>query len=197
MSDHNETSSAPDDGDEQWLPIAEVARVKGVARQTVWEKVAQLEKEGLLKTRSGPRGTKLVNFGEYEFLVRETSDLAKERAAETTQTGLEDPGYRSAQTRKIQVETAVKDYELRKLRGELVDVTRVNEVIAQVGEEIRKPIDQLPLRAEEVHAAAAGGGGGAVRSKLREIAFDVRGAVTEALRKLADLGGDTSGGSPP
>ena len=179
-----------------WLSISDVARVTGIHKSNVSRKVDELERDGQIEVRYGPNKTKLVNIGEYEFRVRETTDLAKEQAAVTAQANSEDPRYRDAQTRKIQIETAIKDYELQKLRGELVDVTRVNEVIAQVGEEIRKPIDQLPLRAEEVHAAAAGGGETAVRSKLREIAFDIRGAVTEALRKLAGLG-STSGGSPP
>ena len=193
MTDAGE-DSAPPEG--LWLSVSDVARVTGVHKSNVSRKVDELERDGLIEVRYGPNKTKLVNIGEYEFRVRETTDLAKEQAAVTAQANSEGPRYRDAQTRKIQVETAIKDYELQKLRGELVDVTRVNEVIAQVGEEIRKPIDQLPLRAEEVHAAAAGGGAGAVRGKLREIAFDVRAAVTEALRKLADLGG-TSGGSPP
>ena len=183
-----------DDDAEEWLPLAEVARIKGVTRQTVSERVARLEGQGLLTTRSGPGGTKLVNIGEYEFRVRETADLAKEQAAATAQANFDDPGYRNAQTQKIKIETAVKAYELRKLRGELVDITRVNDVVAQVGEEIRRPLDQFPLRADEIHAAGASGGAVAVRSKLKEIVFEVRGAITEALRKLADSGG-TSGDS--
>jgi hypothetical protein len=193
MSDIDDTSTTPDD--EQWLPIAELARIKGVARQTVWQKVTELESEGLLTTRPGPKNTKLVNVGEYEFRVRETADLVKEQAAATTRANFEDPALRDAQTRKLKIETALKVYELGERQGRLVDITRVNEVIAQVGEELRKPLDQLPLRADEVHAAAASGGAVAVRSKLRDIAFDLRGAAMEALRKLAELG-NKSGSSP-
>ena len=111
-----------------WLSISDVARVTGIHKSNVSRKVDELERDGLIEVRYGPNKTKLVNIGEYEFRVRETTDLAKEQAAVTAQANSEDPRYRDVQTRKIQIETAVKDYELQKLRGELVDVTRVNEV---------------------------------------------------------------------
>lgn len=177
----NDTTTGTDD--EQWLSIAELARLKGVARQTAHEKVMRLERQGLLTTRPGPGGTKEVNLGEYEHRTRELGDLVKEQAAATA-ASFDDPALRDAQRKKIQIETALKTYELAERRGQLVDVTRVTEVIAEVGAELRKPLDQLPLRADEIDAAARSGGAVAVRTKLKEIAFELRGAFTDALRKL-------------
>jgi hypothetical protein len=194
MSDDNQNPNDDDDGGGLWVPIAELARRKGVTKQTMWEKVTKLEGQGLLTTKPGRGGVKLVNVGEYEFRIKETGDLAKEQAAATAQGNLEDPAYRKAQLQKVQAEAALKDFELRQRHGELVDITRVKEVIAEVGEELRKPLDQLPSRADEVNAAAVSGGAAAVRNKLKEIGFELRAAFAEALRKL-DL--RTKGGSSP
>lgn len=174
-----------------WLSITDLARVKGVTRQTVWEKVSRFENQGLLTTKPGPGGTKLVNVGEYDYRVQEAGDLAKEQAAATAQANWDDPALRDAQTRKVRAEAALKAFELGERAGKLVEITHVKTVIAQVGEELRKPLDQLPLRADEINAAAVSGGAAAVRAKLRDIVFDLRTAFAEALRKL-DLRGNGS-----
>jgi len=135
-----------------------------------------------------------VNVGEYDYHVKETADLVKEQAAATLRASQESPELRRLQEQKMRAEAALKDVELRERTGQLVDITRVEEVIAEVGEELRKPIEQLPLRAEEISAAAVSGGVQAVRGKLKQIAFELRGAFAEGLRKL-DL--RSKGGSSP
>lgn len=179
MSDFDQNTDPED-----WMSIAELAQFKGVTKQTVSEKVIRLESEGLLKTRAGPKGTKLVNVGEYDYRIRETGDLAKEQAAATAQASFQDPALRDAQARKLRAEAALKTYELGERAGHLVNITRVNEVIAEVGEELRKSTEQLPLRADEIHAAALSGGAVAVRTKLKTIVFELRSAFTDALRRL-------------
>ena len=194
MSGSDDIATPPPPDEEMWLSIAALAVMKGVSRQTVWEKVERLERQGLLATKPGPGGTRLVNVGEYDYHVKETADLVKEQAAATLRASQESPELRRLQEQKMRAEAALKDVELRERTGQLVDITRVEEVIAEVGEELRKPIEQLPLRAEEISAAAVSGGVQAVRGKLKQIAFELRGAFAEGLRKL-DL--RSKGGSSP
>jgi len=194
MSGSDDIATPPPPDEEMWLSIAALAVMKGVSRQTVWEKVERLERQGLLATKPGPGGTRLVNVGEYDYHVKETADLVKEQAAATLRASQESPELRRFQEQKMRAEAALKDVELRERTGQLVDITRVEEVIAEVGEELRKPIEQLPLRAEEISAAAVSGGVQAVRGKLKQIAFELRGAFAEGLRKL-DL--RSKGGSSP
>lgn len=171
-----------------WLPIAELAELKGKTRQTVWEKVSRLEADGLLTTKRGQGGSRLVNVAEYDRAVNETTDFAREQAAETVRLNREadwgDTRLRDANRRKVEYEAALKSIELKKAVGALVEITQMNEVIAEVGEEIKKPLEQVLLRADEITAAASSGGAVAVRTKLREIIFAVRTEIAEALAHL-------------
>ncbi len=74
------SNSAPSPDTELWLSQTELAEMKGVTRQTIWEKVTRLEQDGLLATRPGPHGTKLVPVAEYDRLVGETTDFARQKA---------------------------------------------------------------------------------------------------------------------
>lgn len=184
MTDTSE-ESAPEG---LWVSISDLARVKGVHKSNISRKVDELERDSLIEVRNGPNKTKLVNLAQFDSVVGETTDLAKEQGAETARYSREaewgDTRFRDAQTRKAEYEADLKSIEVRKQLGQLVDVARAEEVIAEVGEEQRKVIEQLTLRADELHSAALSGGVTSVRAKLKEIVFDLRGAFTEALKKL-------------
>jgi DNA-binding transcriptional MocR family regulator len=187
MSPDDQTNDDPAD-DGLWMPIAELARLKGVERQTVHERVSKLESEGMLTTRPGKGKTRLVNVAEYDRLVNETTDFSRQQAADTARANREsdwgDTRLRDTQLQKLRYEAALKQIELRKAVGDLVEIGRVDEVIAEVGEELKKPLEQVPLRTDEIVAAAVSGGAAAVRVLLMEIVFDLRTKFTEALRKL-------------
>ena len=196
MDDTIKQTASPD---EIWLSISDLAREKNVDKAEISRRVAKLEADGRLQTRSGPNRTKLVCLQEYDRVAGEFTDLAKEQAAETSRYGREadwggDTRFRDAQTRRAQYEAGLKSIELRERLGQVVDITRAQEIIAEVGEEIRQPLEQLPLRADEINAAAVSGGVVAVRSKLKDIVFDLRTAIADALRKL-DL--RAKGGAAP
>lgn len=170
-----------------WLSISDLAREKGVDKAAISRRVAELEGEGLISTRPGPGKSKLVNLAQYDLVVGETTDLARERTAETVQANREfggDMRRREADVKKAQYEAALKSIELGKAVGSLVEIKRVAEVIAEVGEELKKPLEQIPLRTDDIVAAALNGGATAVRGLLMEIIFDLRTKFTEALRKL-------------
>jgi hypothetical protein len=180
------------------VTISDLARLKGVHKSSISRRVDELEKQGQLEVSYGPNKTKLVNLAQYDSVAGETTDFVKEQAAETTRYNREaewgDSRFREAQIRKAQYKADLKSIELRKQHGQLVDVTRVQAVIAEVGEELRKPLEQLPLRADELHAAALSGGPASVRAKLKAITHELRGSLVEALKKL-DMR-NNSGSSP-
>lgn len=181
MSD--ETNNAGD-ADGLWLSISDVAREKNVDKAAISRKVAELEKAGRIEVRFGPNRTKLVNLAQFDAEVGEVTDFVREQAARFGDDLIGDSRYRDARIKSAQYDALRKQIEMRKLVGNLVEIAQVDEVIAQVGEEIKKPLEQIPLHADEIVAAAASGGAVAVRAKLREIVFSVRTQIAAALAKL-------------
>jgi len=49
-----------------WISLSELARRRGVTRQSISLSVKRLTRAGALKTRPGPRGTLLIDLREYE-----------------------------------------------------------------------------------------------------------------------------------
>jgi hypothetical protein len=198
--DINNNASSDDDG-ALWVSISELASLKGVTKQSISERVARLETSRLLATRKGSANTKLVNLAEYDRAVGETTDLAKQQAAVTmratrTDSAAEndagaasaDPTYVEAQRRKTHYEADLKALELGERMGSLVAINKVETVIAEIAEEIARPINQLPLRADEIAAAASRDGPAGVRAVLKDAAFNLLRAIAHALRRL-DLNG--------
>lgn len=75
--------AAKDCNDGLWLSLTDLAKAKGVTKQTISEKVTRLERDSALRTRRGLGGAKLVDVAQYDRLVGETSDLARVQAAST------------------------------------------------------------------------------------------------------------------
>jgi hypothetical protein len=206
MADLMEFDAAEPDG--LWLSITELAKAKGVDKSQISRKVAEIEREGRIITRPGAGREKLVNVAEYDVALGTVTDFSHQLGAETAR-GIRDGDWggdtrmRDAKTQSAQLEAALKSIELRKQTGALVEITRVNEVIAEVGEAIKKPIGQVALRADDITAAAQSGGAQAVRTLLGQIIFDVRAKITDALRKLdirsqaSSVGGGVDNGGAP
>jgi hypothetical protein len=192
MSAETDSAGASDDG--LWLSISDIAREKNVDKAAISRKVAELENAGRIEVRHGPNRTKLVNLAQFDAEVGEITDFVREQAARLTDDLIGDSRYREARIKSSQYDARRKEIELQKLAGSLVEIVRVEEVIAQVGEEIKKPLDQVPLHAEQIAAAATGGGTPAVRNMLREVIFSVRTQIAEALLKL-DIRAKSDGAS--
>lgn len=182
------TETEASEPDALWLSITELAQAKGVDKSQISRKVAEIELQGRVITRPGRGKEKLVNVAEYDSALGSVTDFSHQVGAETTRENREadwgDTRMRDAKTKTAQLEAALKGIELRKQTGALVEITRVNEVIADVGEEIKKPLDQVSLRADDITAAAVSGGAPAVRTLLMQIVFDLRSKISDALRKL-------------
>jgi DNA-binding MarR family transcriptional regulator len=193
MSEETNNAAAPDDG--LWLSISDIAREKNVDKAAISRKVAALEEAGRIEVRFGANRTKLVNLAQFDAEVGEVTDFAREQAARLGDDLLGDSRYRDARIKSAQYDALRKQIEMQKLVGSLVEISRVEEVIAQVGEEVKKPLEQVPLHADEIVAAASSGGAAAVRAKLREIIFHVRTQIAEALGTL-DIRAKSGGATP-
>ena len=62
-----------------WATLSELARQRGVDRSAISCRVARYEALGLLKTRPGKQGSKLVNVAEFDRVAKETTDSPRER----------------------------------------------------------------------------------------------------------------------
>jgi hypothetical protein len=200
-TDHEDEEAGADTG--PWYPIAEIARLKGVERQTVWEKVGKLEGDGLLQTRPGPGKTRLVNLVEYDRLVGETTDFSRQQGAATRaqQSAGEDqgappagPGYTEAQRRKLQYEAAIKQLDYGERTKQLVAVGDVKTVIEKIAGACRGAVDVLVLRADEIAAAAAKDGAPGVRTVLKDATFKLLTAISQALRNLEMISKESDAG---
>lgn len=66
-----------------WLSISALVHRNGVKQQSISERVAQLEADGLLSTRPGPAWSKLVHVAEYDRAVGQIGGPAKQAGAAT------------------------------------------------------------------------------------------------------------------
>lgn len=103
-----------------WLPIADLARRKGISRQAATKRVNALEEAGKLSTRRNGR-VREVELATFDRAVGQVGDGFKEQAAETvrdskktdeTQSGLKD-----AQTERAKYEARLKALEFAERSG--------------------------------------------------------------------------------
>lgn len=181
-----------------WLSISDIAKRKGVSKQTISEKVAKLGDK--IEIRPGKNRTKLINLAQYDRLVGEIADLGKELAAETARQAQAAPvmeadqpldlaplapaPYSTAQADRARYESELKKLDLAERRGQLVAISDLTEALASVGDTIAQILARLPLRADDVSAATGKDGIAGCRVALKTIAFDMSAAITTALRGL-------------
>jgi DNA-binding Lrp family transcriptional regulator len=170
-----------------WESVAEVARRKGITRQSLNERVDRLASEGLIKVRRDGR-SKLINVAEFDRVVGEVGDAVKEGAAATRAEAddLEkNPALRDHQARAAQYTADLKFLDLEERLGRLVPVSEVEEAAVKCAESTVRVIDRLPTYADAVAAAVGKDGPAGARAKLKEIAREIRQAIAEAHGELA------------
>ncbi len=109
--------SLPVDGG-LWITVAELARRKGVSKQTAAEKVNRLENEGRISTRKEGR-SRLVELAAYDRAVGTVGDASKEIGAQTKrdETSGENSGLRDAQTERAKYEARLKALDFAERSG--------------------------------------------------------------------------------
>lgn len=174
-----------------WLSVSEIARQKDKSRQAIAKRVDSLVEAGLLETRPGPSGTKLVNLAQFDRAVGDTGDAFKEAAAETraAEAGAgADPTTarkRDHQARSEQYTADLKFLDLEERLGRLVPVAEVKDAGMKAAEAIVRIVDRLPTYAEALAGAAVKDGTAGARGQLKEIARELRTAIADAMDVIA------------
>lgn len=194
-------AAAPIDGSAVVVSVTELALVKGVSKQAISARLQRWEAQGLIRTgtRRGKRNTveKTVSLAEYDTVAGETSDPSKIQghatraaiAGESTAPTLDDavaanvggaakaeadPTYTRELTRKAGYDADLREMQLRKQRGELLEIEDVRSSMERCAEAIVRDVDQLPAFADDLAAAVASGGVPALRELLKVKARELR-----------------------
>lgn len=181
-----------DDVEGYWLSVSGLARQRGVDKAAISRRLARYEAQGLMKSRLGKGGVKLINVAEFDRAAGEATDAVRElngSGAGAPAMGIAaapgDPILAREQARRASYDADLKKLELEERLGELIPVGDVREAIAALGETFVRALDQMPSRAEEGFAEATKGGLAGFRIFLRSLANGVRDTVERDLKALA------------
>ncbi len=173
-----------------WITVADLARRKGITRQSVSERVKRLAADGLLNVRQEGR-SKLINLAQYDRAVGDVGDPAKEAGRDTKAADADpsvDPknsAYRDATTRDRQYSADLKYLELQERLGKLVPLAQIEEAAIRAAEATIKIVDRLPSRSDDLASAVARDGGAGARAVMKEITREMRQAIADAMSILA------------
>lgn len=182
--------TTPDTAEGLWVSVSALAGLKGVAKQTISEKVARLVGDGKLQTKPGKGKAKLINVAAYDRALGETTDLARAQGAQTKQAAADpatprDPTFTKHQADRAGYEAELKRLDLEERLGRLRTVADIEDATVACGETVVRLIEQLVLSADEMAAAVAKDGVAGARGVLKNIQFDLRTKIAEAFTKIA------------
>ncbi len=165
-----------------WMSVSELAKAKGVSRQSMHERVARLEQQGAITLRPGQGRAKLVNVAEFDRAAGETLDAVRAlNGAAAAAAGPADPVLAKEQARRAAYDADLKQLDLEERLGKLIPVADVEDAMTTCAETMVRGIEQLPGRADELAAAVARDGAVGARTLLKIIARELRESLARAL----------------
>jgi phage terminase large subunit GpA-like protein len=156
-----------------WLSVSQIAERKGVTKQTISEKIAKMVAAGTLSPRPGKGKAKLVNLAEYDRLLGETTDLAREQGAQTKRAGAvsdgvpRDPTYTARQAERAGYEAELKRLDLEERLGQVRKVEDIEAAAVKCGEAVVRILEETRRRYCTAAAACAFGLGCAALCRSR------------------------------
>lgn len=170
-----------------WMKVAELAKARGITRQSMSERVKKLEKGGHLSTRKEGRFV-LVNVPEFDVAVSAHGNGYAEQSA-NTKSNIDADG--SPELRKSQARKAGYDAEMARIRvereqGKLLVINDVECAVIQIGIVLLRELEKLPSFAEKIHKNVGSGNIVATRSALKKIVDDCRSSICKELQKVAE-----------
>jgi DNA-binding MarR family transcriptional regulator len=186
------------DAEGLWATITELAKLRGVDKSAISRRVARLEGLGLVKTRTGKGGTKLVNVAQFDRATAETTDAVRELNGKGTEpppaaAAVPGPGdhvLAHEQARRAAYDADLKKLDLDERLARLLPTDAVEDAMAACAEAITRTIEQMPARAEENAAAVAKDGVAGSRAFLRGLARELRDQLARTLRLTASAAAD-------
>jgi len=178
-----------------WLSISDLAKHKGLSKQSLAERVVRFEAAGKLTTRPGPGRSKLVNVAEFDRAAGEIGDLAREQGAATRRGAASPPApaafappvdpdapvYTVEQARNMAYKAELARLDLEERQGKIVSVETVRAAAMRAGEEIVRVLERLPQAADELAVALTKEGSHGVRLALKQIGLSLRNDIAAAL----------------
>ncbi len=181
------------ESDGLWATISELARLRGVDKAAISRRVTRLEAQGLLQTRHGKGGTKLVNVAAFDRATEETTDAIRElNGAQAAASAVlapvmpGDPILAREQARRDAYSADLSKLDLDERLGKLMPVEDHFRILDSIYDPIVRMIDQMPDRADEMEAAEARDGAAGRRNFLRRLALAQREAIDKAMSALAE-----------
>ncbi|MBR0752931.1 hypothetical protein JQ604_12115 [Bradyrhizobium jicamae] len=181
----------PDDG--LWLSVSEIAARKGVSKQAISARAAPLIAGGRLMVRPGKGNAKLINLAQYDTLIGQVGNAAREAGASTANAGASSRGARGGDTRFRDEQAREKAYaadlkwiELEQARGNLVPTHDIDEVAEETGRRILDVLESLPGHAEDLTGIAARDGWHGLHQALKQIVRGQREAISQSMKEMVE-----------
>lgn len=185
------------------IAMSALARKKGIAKQTLSERLAGYERRGLIRTWPGPNRAKLLLEDDWDRLTGSVADQAKlvgaatrkgealppaPAAGEAARADAPSGGYADEQKREKAAKADLAELDRDLKFGKALPIERVEAAAVRVGEDLARQIGQLPLEAEAVHAAGQKDGVHGTRVALKALAARWLQGVAENMARLAAAG---------
>lgn len=172
------------------ISLTDLAKRKNCTPRNIQKKVAKLESEGLITVKKKGRA-KFVNLAEYDRVVGEIEDPAKQLGNETARANKDvDSGhnYRSAKAEREGYLAELARLDLEERMEKLRPVNEIADALVAIGREVLQSADAMATgRAEELFGAAKKGDLAAFRQKYQKI---VRQWAEQTATRLADAAFD-------
>ncbi|KWV42118.1 hypothetical protein AS026_21150 [Rhizobium altiplani] len=197
MTDLFEPMAATASGsDGVWLTIAELAKRKGISRQSASERINRLEQDGLIATRHVGR-SRMVELATFDRVVGQTGNAFREQGVQTKRETTEpqssasappvSAALRDAQTERAQYESKLKALDYAERTGALVPIkgehgveTALVKATEAILREMNAPLNWVNEILETVRE-----GEPALRRLLRRKIHEQREAIAARLTAVA------------
>jgi DNA-binding transcriptional ArsR family regulator len=176
-----------------WVTIADLAKMKGVSRQTAHERVTRLERDGLVRIMQQGR-SRLVELATYDRAVGQVGDASKEIGAETKREAApqaptlpQNATLRDAQADRAQYEAKLKALDYAERTGQLVPIKGphgVEAALIRLSEHLLRDLNQ-PLSWVSEIMEKAREGEPALRRLLRGKIHEQRQAIATHVAAMA------------
>jgi DNA-directed RNA polymerase subunit F len=177
-----------------WVPVSELAEMRGIARQVMYRKLEPLLADEKIEARVGPRGQRLFSPAQVDRALAEVEDLARVRGAETRRRSEADAdapqapaepsssqAYNREQARRMAYQADLSRLELEERLGKLVAVDRLRAAVRIAAETTSRVIMTLPQEADELRAICARDEGRELERALKRIANRMRETIAAAI----------------
>ena len=188
----------PNTADAGWVSVSELARLKGLSKAAVSERVARFIRGGQLSTKPSKGKAKLVNLAAFDRVAGETTDLAKAAGHATRkQTAASAPSpslppgadplapiYTAEQARHMAYKAESARLDLEERQGKIVAIAAVEQAVTAAAEALARAIEQLPTLADDIAAAVAQSGASGARTLLKAKARETRELMARELTAI-------------